>query len=59
MMSIRMNITQATKAGFRPLTVPLYQGEEWILKNVVGDMKRGKIEYVLVDEEGGWSVWRK
>lgn len=61
--SNRMNyITpdEATKTGYRALTVgyelPL---EQWLLNNVLADMRRGRIDHVLVESEYGIEVWRK
>lgn len=41
----------ATEGGYRPLTTSYIPAEYWMLANVVADMQRGDIAYVLVLEE--------
>src|SRR5262245_38156275 len=58
MITITMN--EARAAGYRALTnnyqLPEEQG---MLEGVLADMRRGRIDHVLVKRRGGVSVWRK
>jgi hypothetical protein len=48
----------ATEAeGYKQLTEPYEPHEKWMLANVVRDM--AGVDFILVREEGGTSVWRK
>ena len=55
-----MNTNGATASGYHPLTggyrLPVEQG---MLDNVLGDMRRGNIDHVLVKDGVGLSVWRR
>ena len=51
--------SEALRQGFRPMTIVYRQKERWMLDNVISDMKRGKITYVLVQAADGVEVWRK
>jgi len=55
-----MITVQEAPEGFRPLTATFHVGTEYrMLKNVVADLERGKVEFVLVEESRGHvSVWR-
>jgi len=55
-----MNIRGARAAGYRALT-NVYQlpNEQALLDGVLADMRRGRIQHVLVKVRGGVSVWRK
>jgi hypothetical protein len=54
---------QAKADGYRPLTIAYsLPQEEWMLNNVVADMRRANIEFVLVAEptlETEVEVWKK
>ena len=51
-----MTREQATKLGYVSMTVPYnLPAEQWMLENILADMKRGKIDAVVIDCE----VWRK
>ena len=47
-------------SGYRPLTSGYRLPQEQdMLDNVVADMRRGKIDHVLVRGRDGVSVWRR
>jgi hypothetical protein len=50
---------QAESQGFRQLTYPIENVEQWIIDNVVRDMQRGGIPCVLVTQPQGLEVWRR
>ena len=50
---------QAADQGYRPLAGPYTTEEAWMMWNVIADMSRGNIPFVIVDEDGGESVWSK
>ena len=54
-----MTPQQAKANGSRPMTNPYRPEEQWMLDNVVADMKRGNIDHCLVEVVGGVEVWRK
>lgn len=50
---------EATRAGFHPLTTGYrLPDEQWMLDNVLADMRRGGITHVLVKQKGSVAVWR-
>lgn len=50
---------QALTQELQPMTTPYYPpGEDWMLKNVIADMERGKIKFALVQIGLGLEVWR-
>ncbi|MFA9263001.1 MAG: hypothetical protein ACEQSB_06685 [Undibacterium sp.] len=55
-----MSEKDAKANGYRPLTTS-YQlpKEQWMLDNVLADMKRGNIDTVLVPDAVGVEVWRR
>jgi hypothetical protein len=55
-----MTTVKTAGEGFRQLTSTYHVGTEYrMLKNVVSDLERGKIEFLLVEESRGHvSVWR-
>jgi hypothetical protein len=55
-----MKTDQARAAGYRALT-NRYQlpQEQAMLDGVLADMRRGRIDHVLVKGNGGVSVWRR
>jgi len=54
-----MTKDNALKQGYRPMTTGYnLPKEQWMLDNVLADMKRGEIDAVLVDDNG-IEVWRK
>jgi len=54
-----MTKENALKQGYRALTTGYkLPNEQWMLDNVLADMKRGGIDAVLVDDNG-IEVWRK
>lgn len=56
LFSQAMTREQAMKLGYVSMTVPYsLPNEQWMLENVLADMKRGKIDVVVIDNE----VWRK
>ena len=55
----KMNEQEAIKNGYRPLTTAYQPKEQWMLDNVLEDMKRGNIDAVLVPDSGGLEVWRR
>jgi hypothetical protein len=51
---------QAEAEGYRPMTTAYrLPQEEWMLNNVVADMRRGKINFVFVAESTGVEVWKQ
>ena len=51
-----MTREQAIKLGYAAMTRPYnLPSEQWMLENILADMKRGKIEAIVIDNE----VWRK
>jgi hypothetical protein len=51
---------QARRSGYRPITTGYrLPQEQWMLDNVIADMRRGGIDHQLVDGEIGPEVWRK
>ena len=51
-----MTREQAMKLGYVSMTVPYnLPNEQWMLENVLADMRRCKIDAVVIDNE----VWRK
>ncbi len=56
---ITMKSRGARAAGYRALTVTYHlPRERGLLDNVLGDMRRGHIDHVLVKTKGGVAVWR-
>jgi|APIni6443716594_1056825.scaffolds.fasta_scaffold1086882_2 hypothetical protein len=54
-----MNTRGARAAGYRALTVTYHlPREQALLDNVLGDMRRGHIDHVLVKTKSGVAVWR-
>jgi hypothetical protein len=54
-----MTKDNALKQGYRPMTTGYnLPNEQWMLDNVLADMKRGEFDAVLVDDNG-IEVWRK
>ena len=49
---------EAEKKGLRPLAGPYTPGEDWMVQNVIGDMRRGGIDCALVEGKEGVEVWR-
>jgi len=49
---------QAEQRGLRPLTKPIPESENWIVTNILRDMRRGGIEAAVVAVTGGVEVWR-
>jgi len=50
---------EAERQKLSRLTTPYRKGEEWMLKNVCDDMKRGNIQHAVVRAPGGGvEVWR-
>ena len=46
--------------GYRPVTTPFaLPGEQAMLDGVIADMKRGGIEFVLVEKGPGIELWRR
>jgi hypothetical protein len=53
-----MTAQEAREKGYRPLTTKYIPKEQWMLENVLADMRRGGIDHVLVEQDGGVEVWR-
>ena len=54
-----MNNGRARAAGYRALTVTYHlPREQALLDNVLGDLRRGHIDHVLVKTKSGVAVWR-
>jgi ATP sulfurylase len=53
-----MTAQEARAKGYRPLTTKYIKKEQWMLDNVLADMRRGGIDHVLVEQDGGVEVWR-
>lgn len=52
----------ALRAGYVPLTDPYIHGEYHLMERVIRDMRRGQIDYVLVNEtdnKAAICVYRK
>ena len=50
---VDMDIVTASMRGFRALTQPIcVVTEDWILKNIIADMRRGQINFALVAPGG-------
>ena len=55
-----MNSKEASASGYWGLTMPYrLPDEQWMLDNVLADMRRKDIEHVLVKEGSGVAVWRR
>ncbi len=55
-----MNRRGAKAAGYRALTGRFYlPGERGMVEGVLADMRRGRIDHVLVKVPGGVAVWRR
>jgi len=51
---------QAKAEGYRPLTTAYtLPQEEWMLNNIVADLRHGNINFALVAESTGVEVWKK
>ena len=50
---------EAIEKGYRPLTVAYRQSERGMLDNVIADMERGNIDYVLVGSQSKCAVMRR
>jgi len=50
---------EAEKKGYAPLTLPHTKGEQWMLNNVIADMRRGGVQFLIVNEPEGLTVFRK
>lgn len=54
-----LQVAAAQAAGLSPMTSPYFvPAENWMLQNVISDMLRGKIKFVLVQVGLGVEVWR-
>ena len=50
----------AESLGYRALTTGYnLPHEQWMLENVLSDMRRGNIDAVTVETESGTEVWRR
>lgn len=52
----------ALKHGYKALTVSYNKNELWALTNICADMRRGKIDFCLVQPDllkEEWELWRK
>ena len=59
-----MNLTPTQKAksdGYRPLTTAYkLPGEQWMLNNILADMKRANTDIVFVGEDQkSVEIWKK
>ncbi len=55
-----MERDKAEVAGYHALTFTYRVPEELgMLDRALGDLRRGNISHVLVQEEAGFSVWRR
>lgn len=54
-----MTTAQAEKDGYKPITYAYGTAEQHMLDKVEADMKRGNVDFVLVETEEGKEVWRK
>jgi hypothetical protein len=59
--TLTLSKKEATEQSYRALAGPyVLPGEQPMLDNVIADMRRGGIEFVLVSADGaGLEVWRK
>jgi hypothetical protein len=55
----KMTTAQAEKDGYKPITYAYGTAEQHMLDKVEADMKRGNVDFVLVETEEGKEVWRK
>jgi len=54
------NFRKATSAGYRPLTTAYHlPQEQWMLSNVIRDMRHAGIDFAVVQTSSGVEVWRK
>lgn len=54
-----LQVADAEAAGLSSMTNPYFvPAENWMLENVISDMLRGKIKFVLVQVGLGVEVWR-
>jgi len=52
-------IAEATAAGYRPLTIPYFRTEAWMMNGVERDLQLGRIPYRLIEVAPGQTeVWR-
>ena len=55
-----MTKTEAKSKDYRQLTDGYsLPREQWMITNTIADMKRGGIDFALVDDTDGKQVWRK
>jgi hypothetical protein len=53
-------IADATEAGYRPLTIPYFRTEAWMMNAVERDLQLGRIPYRLIEVAPGQTeVWRR
>jgi hypothetical protein len=58
MQNVIISDKEAEAQDMRPLTRAYSKGQMWMLENVVNDLKRGGIQYALVQKDEGIEVWR-
>lgn len=59
-LSQTVTAAAATKAGYRPMTLSYsLPFEAAMLENVIGDLIKRKLRFVLVAAPRGVEVWRK
>lgn len=57
---ITQSRSEAEQAGYRALTSRYrLPGEQWMLDGVLADMRRARVDHVVVREGLGLSVWRR
>jgi len=49
---------EAIALGMGRLAAPYAKNEEWMMQNVINDMKRGNITHAIVKGKVGKEVWR-
>ena len=49
---------EASARNLRPLTTPIPECENWIVENILRDMRRGGIDAAPVQSKYGIEVWR-
>jgi hypothetical protein len=55
-----MKMKEARAAGYCAMTAAYHlPAEQWMLDAVVNDMRRGKVDHVLVRVWNGVEVWRR
>lgn len=53
-----LTAADARERGYRPLTTAFRAKERWMMEDIMTDLRRSKIDHVLVEVGFGTEIWR-